>query len=254
LRTLTETTERQDRRALAVLARAADTRPALRTCLKDLLALLPGLSPAAVAVAVSIGYPAPLADALTSLASTAALPADLLDHTPHGTTLLGDFPVVLAQSLVKAYESRQGRENGLRGLAKTLIQLAERLGDLGRVQEALTVARRALETAERLADPLDYVSDAAESVRRATELCELWALSAEPSITALVFLPLNSYDRVTGTHTVPLAAPEQLASLDTRRDRLGGGLHEHQARDVSCANEVFGKGNGTCRRGKRDVG
>jgi hypothetical protein len=63
---LTETTEEQDRRALTILARAASTRPSLRVCLTELLSVLPGLSPAAVDVALG-GHPAPLAAALTSL-------------------------------------------------------------------------------------------------------------------------------------------------------------------------------------------
>jgi hypothetical protein len=109
LRTLTETTEQQDRRALTVLARAADTRPALRACLTELLSLLPGLSPAAVDGAVGGGHPAPLAAALTSLATSVPLPAELLDVVPAGTTVLGEFPVLLAESLVEAYEHRAGR-------------------------------------------------------------------------------------------------------------------------------------------------
>ncbi len=65
---LMETTQEQDRRALTVLARAAATRPELRVCLTELLSVLPGLSPVAVDVALGGGYPAPLAEALTTLA------------------------------------------------------------------------------------------------------------------------------------------------------------------------------------------
>jgi hypothetical protein len=76
---LTDTTQQQDRRALTVLARAAATRPRVRTCLVGQLAVLPGLSPAAVDAALTGGHPAPLAEALVSLARNAALPAELLD-------------------------------------------------------------------------------------------------------------------------------------------------------------------------------
>ncbi|MEU6592566.1 Sir2 family NAD-dependent protein deacetylase [Streptomyces sp. NPDC046881] len=153
---LMETTEEQDRRVLTVLARAADTRPEVRERLTELLSLLPGLSPTAVAVALSGGYPKPLADALTSLAErNPALPADLLDAVPAGVTLFGEFPVLLAQSLVEAYEGRAKTQNGLRGLAKTLVHLAERLADLGRADQAEATARRALDTAARLEEPGD---------------------------------------------------------------------------------------------------
>jgi NAD-dependent deacetylase len=172
LRTLTETTEEQDRRALTVLARAADTRPALRSCLTELLSLLPGLSPAAVDAALNGGYPAPLAAALTSLARNVPLPAELLDAVPAGETVLGEFPVVLAESLVETYEQRAKSENGLRGLTRTLIELAGRLVDLGRAEQALEVARRSVETAAGLTDPRDYPAQAEECLRRAGELAQ----------------------------------------------------------------------------------
>jgi len=169
---LMETTEEQDRRALTVLARAAATRPALRVCLTDLLSVLPGVSPAAVDVALHSGYPAPLADALTALAANAALPAELLAAVPPGTTVLGEFPVLLAESLVDAYERRVETypESGLRGLTTTLSELAERLSDVGRTEQALAAARRAVEvaaTAGRLVDQRELAARAAESLRRA---------------------------------------------------------------------------------------
>ena len=128
-----ETTQEQDRRALTVLARAAATRPGLRVCLTELLSVLPGLSPVAVDVALSGGYPAPLAEALTALARSAALPAELLEAIPASAAVLGEFPVLLAESLVEVYERRAEThpESGPRGLARMLIELAERLADLG---------------------------------------------------------------------------------------------------------------------------
>jgi NAD-dependent SIR2 family protein deacetylase len=169
---LMETTQEQDRRALTVLARAAATRPGLRLCLTELLSVLPGLSPVAVDVALSGGYPAPLTEALTSLARNAALPAELLDSIPAGSTVLGEFPVLLAESLVEAYEQRAEThpESGPRGLARMLIELAERLADLGRAEQALAVAQRSVEAAGRLTGQLDYPARAAESLRRAAEL------------------------------------------------------------------------------------
>ena len=158
---LMETTQEQDRRALTVLARAAATRPGLRVCLTELLSVLPGLSPVAVDVALSGGYPAPLAEALTSLAQNAALPAELLEAIPAGTTVLGEFPVLLAESLVEVYERRAEThpESGPRGLARMLIELAERLADLGRAdagtRSRATVrrGRRAVDRATRLSGP-----------------------------------------------------------------------------------------------------
>ncbi len=169
---LMETTREQDRRALTILARAAVTRPGLRVCLTELLSVLPGLSPVAVDVALSGGHPAPLAEALTSLARNAALPAELLEAIPAGTTVLGEFPVLLAESLVEVYERRAEThpESGPRGLARMLIELAGRLADLGRAEQALAVAQRAVEAAGRLTGQLDYPAHAAESLRRAAEL------------------------------------------------------------------------------------
>jgi hypothetical protein len=171
---LMETTEEQDRRALTVLARAAQTRPEVQDRLTELLSLLPGVSPMAVEVALTGGYPAPMAKALTSLAHTnPALPADLLDAVPAGVTVLGEFPVLLAESLVDAYEQRAGTQNGLRGLTSTLIELAERLADLGRAEQALGVAQRAVETAGRLEEQDDYPARAAQALRRARTAARL---------------------------------------------------------------------------------
>jgi NAD-dependent deacetylase len=172
LKMLTETTEEQDRRTLTVLARAAATRSGVRTCLIELLSVLPGLSPAAVDAALTGGHPAPLAAALISLARNAALPAELLDAVPAGTTMFGEFPVLLAESLVEAYEGRCATypDSAPRGLARMLIALAERLADLGQAERALAAAQRAVEVAEGLAEKLDIPARAASSLRRAEEL------------------------------------------------------------------------------------
>jgi NAD-dependent SIR2 family protein deacetylase len=172
LRMLTDTDEEQDRRTLTVLSRAAAAHPDLTTCLAELLSVLPGLSPAAVEVALVGGNPAPLAAALVSLARTAALPAELLDLIPAGTTVLGEFPVLLAKSLVEAYEGRLAAHPGSapRGLARMLVELAERSADLGRAAEALAAAERAAEVAAGLDDALDVRVRAAAALRRARKL------------------------------------------------------------------------------------
>ncbi|MFG3333683.1 Sir2 family NAD-dependent protein deacetylase [Streptomyces tendae] len=171
LNMLMETTGDQDRRVVTTLARAADRLPLVRQRLTELLSLLPGVSPTAVEVALTGGHPAPLAEALTALAEKhPALPADLLDAVPAGVTVFGEFPVLLAQSLVEAYEGRARTQNGLRGLAKTLVQLAERLADLGRAEQALDAARRAVETVASLEDPDDLPERAQHALRRATDL------------------------------------------------------------------------------------
>jgi len=51
-----------------------------------------------------------------------------------------------------------------------LIELAERLADLGRADQALAVAQRSVAAAGRLVGQLDYPARAAESLRRAAEL------------------------------------------------------------------------------------
>jgi hypothetical protein len=169
---LMETTDDQDRRALTVLSRAADTRPEVRACLVELLSVLPGTSPAAVGVALQGGYPGPLAEALTSLAENAALPAELLDTVPRGRTELGEFPVLLAESLLDAYERRieSYPKSAYTGVTSMLIELAERLSDLGRADQAVPIAQRAVESVDQLVEKLDYPQRAAESLRRATEL------------------------------------------------------------------------------------
>ncbi|MFB7172174.1 Sir2 family NAD-dependent protein deacetylase [Streptomyces sp. NPDC056254] len=166
--TLMETTEEQDRRALTVLARAAETRPETRARLAELVSLLPGVSPTAIEVALSSGHAAPIAEALTALAEKhPALPADLLDAVPAGSTVFGEFPVLLAESLVEAYELRAKSQNGLRGLTKTLVGLSGRLADLGRGEQALGAARRAVENAARLDDGQEWQERAAQALERA---------------------------------------------------------------------------------------
>ncbi len=140
-----DTAPEEEVRALTVLSRAAADHPAVHDCLRELLSVLPGLSPAAVAAAVQGSHPEPLAAALTSLARNAALPADLLETIPSGTTVLGEFPILLAKSLVEAYEQRVDTypATALPGLATMLTELAHRLTDAGRTAEAQEAADRA---------------------------------------------------------------------------------------------------------------
>jgi NAD-dependent deacetylase len=168
----TETAPEQERRALTVLARAASTRPVLQERLTELLSVLPGVSPAAVEVALHGGYPAPLADALTALTRTAALPADLLEAVPSGTTVLGEFPVLLAASLVEAYEhrARSYPDTALPWLVTMQAEFAERLLDLGRTKDGLANAQLAVDNAERLADRPGHRDRAATALRRALSM------------------------------------------------------------------------------------
>jgi NAD-dependent deacetylase len=140
-----DTTPDEEVRALTVLSRAAADHPAVRDCLRELLSVLPGLSPAAVAAAIQGDHPEPLAAALTSLARNAALPADLLEAIPAGTTVLGEFPILLAESLVEAYAQRVDAypATALPGLATMLTELADRLTDAGRTAEAQEATDRA---------------------------------------------------------------------------------------------------------------
>lgn len=153
LNLFTDTTPEEEVRALTALSRAAVDHPALRDCLRELLSVLPGLSPSAVMAAARGDHPEPLAAALTSLARSAALPADLLDAIPPGTTVLGEFPVLLAESLVEAYDQRVDAypATALPGLATMLTELANRLADVGRTDEAQAAAARAATTRQRVA-------------------------------------------------------------------------------------------------------
>lgn len=147
-----ETVPAQDRRSLAVLAAAAATHPELADTMSDLLSVLPGLAPTAIETALESSNPAPLAAALTELARRVPLPADLLDAVPRGSRVFGEFPVVLAESLVAAYEQRVERRPALilPILARTLSDLAERLTVLGKDAEAEAARRRAADARERL--------------------------------------------------------------------------------------------------------
>jgi hypothetical protein len=91
---------------------------------------------------------------------------------PAGTTALGEFPVLLAESLVEAYQSRITTypQSAPRGLARMLIELAGRLADLGRAEQALAAAQRAVLVTGQLLDKLDLPARAAASLRRAEEL------------------------------------------------------------------------------------
>jgi hypothetical protein len=80
--------------------------------------VLPGLSPGAVDAALSGGHPAALAEALTSLAENAAPPAELLEAIPAGTTVLGEFPVLLTQSLGANRLAADGAPAWLRALTR----------------------------------------------------------------------------------------------------------------------------------------
>lgn len=168
---LSETTPQQDRRVLNVLARAAATRPALARCLTQLLSVLPGMSPAAVEVALRGGHPATLVEALTTLVHNVALPVDLLAELPPGTTLLGKFPVLLAQSLVEAYEMRVAAHPTTvgPGLVAMLLSLSERLADTGRMAESLAAAQRAADVAGGLPERADLLALSVATLERAHE-------------------------------------------------------------------------------------
>lgn len=86
--------------------------------------------------------------------------------------MLGEFPVLLAESLVETYAVRVARypDSAPRGLGRMLIELAGWLADLGRGDQALAAAQRAVEVAGGLAEELDFPARAAASLRRAEKL------------------------------------------------------------------------------------
>ncbi|MFJ3084596.1 Sir2 family NAD-dependent protein deacetylase [Streptomyces halstedii] len=148
-----ETMEAQDARAFTVLARSAVSQPELVDTAAGLLTVLPGLSPAAVAASQRSAHPEPLADALTTLAGYAPLPAELLEGVPTDSQVLGEFAVLLTKSLIAAYEQRVAKrpEIVLPGLARLLRELIQRLTSLGRHEEAIEASRRAAAVEEQLA-------------------------------------------------------------------------------------------------------
>ncbi|MDX6236906.1 MAG: hypothetical protein QOG10_1721 [Kribbellaceae bacterium] len=114
----------------------------------------------------------------------AALPAELLETVPAGSTALGEFPVLLAGSLVEAYERRieSYPKSALRGLTTMLIELADRLSDLGRAEQAIAAAQRALETAELLAGKLDFPARASGVVAQSHRTRSWAGASAEAEL------------------------------------------------------------------------
>ena len=167
---LMETTQEQDRRALTVLARAP---PPPKLGLPD-RAPVRAAWPFAVAVdgrwaAVSSAprrgahYPGPERHPASRVAGS---------HTGrhHGARRISGAARRKPRRGIRATCRNTRPESGPRGLARMLIELAERLADLGRADQALAVAQRSVEAAGRLIGQLDYPALAAEALGRAAEL------------------------------------------------------------------------------------
>ena len=164
---LAATSPDQDRQALTVLARASATHAGLAPILVDLLAEIPGLALPAIGVATQSDHPAPLVTALTQLIEGNHLPIDQLkviaNAVPHQTQALAHFAATLLQQITTAYERLTHLDSDvyLPDLARSLNNLSNRLGELGRREEGLAAIQRAVEIYERLAaaNPDAYLPD-----------------------------------------------------------------------------------------------
>ncbi|MFJ9585655.1 tetratricopeptide repeat protein [Streptomyces acidicola] len=156
--------------ALTVLARTAQHaqyHDVISAILRDALTIAPSaLAPAALTTATRTPHPAPLITALTHLTLTTrdiALLHDLSNRLPNSTLALSEWAAALSTALVEHHDTH---DPNLLALALSLNNQANRLGDLGRREEALTAATRAVQTYEALAkqQPDAYLPDHAASL------------------------------------------------------------------------------------------
>ncbi|MGW8570634.1 ATP-binding protein, partial [Streptomyces niveus] len=166
-RILISLTDEQADHALTVLARTAQHphhHDTISAILRDAVTAAPEvLGPAALVTATRSSHPAPLIAALTHLTHTihdVALLQRLSDELPSSTLALSEWAAALTTALVKHHDT--ARPN-LPRLAHSLIDQSIRLVGVGRLDEALSAASRAVEICEVLAEerPDVFLSDLA---------------------------------------------------------------------------------------------
>ncbi|WTO87670.1 trypsin-like peptidase domain-containing protein [Streptomyces nigra] len=142
--------------ALTVLARTAQHphhASVINSILSDVLLTAPTvLGPAALTTATRTTHPAPLIAALTCLTQTTqdiTLLQRLSGQLPNSTLALSEWAADLSTTLVEHHDTL---EPNLPALARALNSQSSRLADLGRLEEALTAATRAVEIREALAE------------------------------------------------------------------------------------------------------
>ena len=155
--------------ALTVLSRTADHlqhRDATTALLRDALSAAPRvLGAAAVTAATQSRKPAPLIDALTTLADGADdvdLLVELHDCLPLASLALADLAAMVTGKLAERLDSPADRAR----LALALNNQSVRLSGLGRREEALHAVDRAVEICEVLAEaqPDAFLPDLADAL------------------------------------------------------------------------------------------
>ncbi|MFC9329606.1 tetratricopeptide repeat protein [Kitasatospora sp. NPDC057015] len=147
-----ETSESQAAQCLTVYTRAAGHTVFNGTLHPHLTALITThpatLAPAAIDTATRTEQPEPLLDGLQQLTQTLALAAlEALAHQlPHASHALAPFAANLTERLVVLYrhQTQAGPDAYRPHLATSLNNLANRLGNLGRLEEALDAAQEAV--------------------------------------------------------------------------------------------------------------
>jgi len=153
---LAATSADQDHQALTVLARASLARENLSSAIAGLLLDLPKLAVRAVEVATQAEDPAPLLAALNNLVMRGAVSTGLLTEIsraiPGSTRALASFAVTVEQMLVADYQADGTSDGYPVALAPAWAELAHRLAQAGRPQEALAASERAVAMLEQLAE------------------------------------------------------------------------------------------------------
>ncbi|QTR04467.1 trypsin-like peptidase domain-containing protein [Saccharothrix algeriensis] len=142
--------------ALTVLTRAAVDARHLDPVIGAVVAAAPRVTgPAALSVAVRSENPAPLLASLEQVVASAdtGLLAALAAAIPVRTQVLNDIAIKVLERLAAAYEAAPDADALAR--PRALAQLARRLRNRGRFEDAVRVNEQAIELFDRLVDPAD---------------------------------------------------------------------------------------------------
>ncbi|MEU5115918.1 tetratricopeptide repeat protein [Streptomyces longwoodensis] len=145
--------------AFTVLTRATEHpehEQAIAAVLRDALTTAPSrLCQPALSTATQISNPKALVDALTHLVRNSKdtdLLKDLSDQTPNSTVNLADWALYLTTTLVQCAQRNTEELDDNIELASALLNQSNRLGDLGRREEALQAITQAVNIFEAAAE------------------------------------------------------------------------------------------------------